>query len=134
MGKALLIAGIAMLVAGTAQAKPDHANKGKGKDKDRPVLVEDGPVGYGVGGCPPGLKKKNELCMPPGRYKKLFEVGQRVPKGYDGLRSYNTLPYELRMRHGGSLDPSANYIYDQQYLYRVDPTTMVVRQILRSLL
>ena len=133
MGKALLIAGIAMLVAaGTAQAKPDHAKKGK--DKDGPVLVEDGPVGYGVGGCPPGLKKKNELCMPPGRYKKLFEVGQRVPKGYNGLQPYNMLPYELRMRHGGSLDPRANYIHDQQYLYRVDPTTMVVRQILRSLL
>ena len=44
------------------------------------------------------------------------------------------LPYELRMRHGGALDPQARYIYDQQYLYRVDPTTMVVRQILRSLL
>ncbi len=72
--------------------------------------------------------------MPPGRYKKLFEVGQRVPKGYDGLRAYNALPYELRMRHGGSLDPRAHYIYDRQYLYRVDPTTMVVRQILRSLL
>ena len=116
MGKALLIAGIAMLVAaGTAEAKPDHAKKGK--EKDRPVLVEDGPVGYGVGGCPPGLKKK-----------------KRVPKGYEGLQSYNTLPYELRMRYGGSLDPRANYIYDQQYLYRVDPTTMVVRQILRSLL
>ena len=71
--------------------------------------------------------------MPPGRYKKLFEVGQRVPKGYDGLQPYNALPYELRMRHGGLLDPSANYIYDQQYLYRVDPATMVVRQILRSL-
>ena len=132
MGKALLLAGIAMLVAaGTAQAKPDHANKGKGKD--RPVFVENAPVGYGVGGCPPGLKKKNELCMPPGRYKKLFEVGQRVPKGYDGLQPYNALPYELRMRHGGLLDPSASYIYDQQYLYRVDPATMVVRQILRSL-
>ena len=117
-------------LAGTAGAKPDHAKNGK----DRPPVVDNGPVGYGVGGCPPGLKKKNELCMPPGRYKKLFEVGQRVPKGYDGLQSYDALPYELRMRHGGSLDPRANYIYDQQYLYRVDPMTLVVRQILRSLL
>jgi hypothetical protein len=38
------------------------------------------------------------------------------------------------MRYGGALDPNARYIYDQQYLYRVDPATMVVRQILRSLL
>lgn len=72
--------------------------------------------------------------MPPGQYKKLFEIGQRVPNGYDGLRSYDALPRELRMRHGGALDPNARYIYDQNYLYRVDPTTMVVRQILRSLL
>ena len=130
MGRHLLVAGVAMLAAaGVAQAKPDHAKNGK----DRPVVVDNHPVGYGIGGCPPGLKKKNELCMPPGRYKKLFEVGQRVPKGYSGLQPYNALPYELRMRHGGLLDPSANYIYDQQYLYRVDPTTMVVRQILRSL-
>lgn len=131
MGKAFLIAGIAMLAAsGAAPAKPDHAGNGK----NRPAVVDNGPTGYGAGGCPPGLQKKNELCMPPGRYKKLFEIGQRVPKGYEGLRSYNSLPYELRMRHGGALDPQARYIYDQQYLYRVDPTTMVVRQILRSLL
>jgi hypothetical protein len=132
MGKALLIAGIAMLASGgPAAAKPDHARNGKSTP---PAVVDNGSVGYGVGGCPPGLKKKNELCMPPGRYKKLFEVGQRVPKGYDGLRSYSALPTELRMRHGGALDPQARYIYDQQYLYRVDPTTMVVHQILRSLL
>lgn len=132
MGKAFFIAGIAVLAAsGTVAAKPDHAGNVKGKS---PVAVDNGPVGYGVGSCPPGLQKKNELCMPPGRYKKLFEIGQRVPKGYEGLRSYNALPYELRMRHGGALDPQARYIYDQQYLYRVDPTTMVVRQILRSLL
>jgi len=133
MGKAYLIAGIAMLAAGgAAAAKPDHAGNGKGKSKP-PAVAGNGPVGYGAGGCPPGLQK-NELCMPPGRYKKLFEIGERVPKGYDGLRSYGSLPYELRMRHGGALDPQARYIYDQQYLYRVDPTTMVVRQILRSLL
>ena len=120
-----------LAAAGSAAAKPDHAGNGKSKP---PVVVDKGPVGYGVGGCPPGLQKKNEHCVPPGRYKKLFEIGQRVPKGYDGLRSYNALPYELRMRHGGALDPQARYIYDQQYLYRVDPTTMVVRQILRSLL
>ena len=131
MEKAFLIAGIAMLAAGTAAAKTDHARNGKGRP---PVVADNGPVGYGAGGCPPGLQKKNELCMPPGRYKKLFEIGQRVPKGYEGLRSYNSLPYELRMRHGGALDPQARYIYDQQYLYRVDPTTMMVRQIIRSLL
>lgn len=127
----LAAAAVAFAIAAPAHAKPDRAKHGK----DKPVhVVDDERVGYGVGGCPPGLRNKNPECMPPGQYKKLFEVGQRVPKGYNGLRSYNALPYELRMRHGGALDPQARYIYDRNYLYRVDPTTMVVRQILRSLL
>ena len=63
-----------MLAAGgAAAAKPDHAGNGKGKSKP-PAVAGNGPVGYGAGGCPPGLQK-NELCMPPGRYKKLFEIG-----------------------------------------------------------
>lgn len=91
-----------------------------------------GPVGYGAGGCPPGLAKKNPNCMPPGRYKKLFEVGQRVPRGHPSLMAYNQLPYPVRDRY--ALDPRSRYIYDQGYLYRVDPTTMVVSQILNTLL
>lgn len=132
MGRYILVASIAMIAcAGTVSARPGHAGHGK----NRPGNVSDqGPVGYGAGGCPPGLRSKNPECMPPGQYKKQFEVGQRVPKGYDGLRSYNSLPYEMRMRYGGTLDPQARYIYDQNYLYRVDPATMVVRQILRSIL
>ena len=132
MGRYILVASIAMIAcAGMASAKPEHAGHGK----NRPGNVTDqGPVCYGIGGCPPGLRSTNPECMPPGQYKKQFEVGQRVPKGYDGLRSYNSLPYEMRMRYGGALDPQARYIYDQNYLYRVDPATMVVRQILRSIL
>ncbi|NUS99699.1 MAG: hypothetical protein HOP96_01830 [Sphingomonas sp.] len=72
--------------------------------------------------------------MPPGQYRKLFEIGQRVPAGYKGLIPYSALPFDVRMAYGGALDPEARYVYDQHYLYRVDPTTMVVRQILRSLI
>ena len=132
MGRYILVASIAMIAcAGMATAKPEHAGHGK---NNHDLAANGDPVGYGAGGCPPGLRSKNPECMPPGQYKKQFEVGQRVPKGYDGLRSYNSLPYEMRMRYGGTLDPQARYIYDQNYLYRVDPATMVVRQILRSIL
>ena len=72
--------------------------------------------------------------MPPGRYKKLFEVGQRVPRGYTGLITHNQLPDPLRDRYSSSLDPRSRYIYDRQYIYRVDPTTMVVSQILNAIL
>ena len=105
---------------------------------DRDQEVERGydkqPVGYGAGGCPPGLRRKNAQCLPPGQHKKLFDVGQRVPTGYKGLMRYNALPPELRRQYGGALDPRAHYIYDPQYLYRVDPATMVVREVLRGLL
>ena len=109
-----------------ALGKPGHGNphqQGPGA-----------PVGYGVGGCPPGLARKNARCMPPGQYRKLFSVGQRVPLGYRGLMGYNQLPYDVRDRYSSVLDPQSRYIYDQGYLYRVDPTTMVVSQILNTLL
>ena len=32
--------------------------------------AERDPVGYGIGGCPPGLAKKQNGCMPPGQAKK----------------------------------------------------------------
>jgi hypothetical protein len=126
MMKQALLLSSAMLfaLAGPADAKPDHAKHGKGQ----------APIGYGVGGCPPGLAKKNPQCMPPGRYRKLFEIGQRVPAGYRGLMGYNALPSDLRRRYGGSLDPRGRYIYDQGYLYRVDPRTLIVSEILRAVL
>ena len=110
----LLFAGAAMLaIAGTANAKPPHA-------------------GHGASSCPPGLAKKNPRCMPPGQYNKLFDIGQRVPYGYNGLMGYDALSRDLRYRYGAT-DPYSRYIYDQDYLYRVDPTTMIVSEILRAI-
>jgi hypothetical protein len=130
MGRLFLIAGIAVLASSvSALAKPDQAKNGKAERS-----VGKDAVGYGAGGCPPGLRRQNPECMPPGQRKKLFEVGQRVPSGYKGLMRYNSLPSELRNQYGGTLDPRARYIYDQQYLYRVDPTTMIVRQVLRGVI
>lgn len=131
MKQVILLAGAAMLAsAGAAQAKPPHAKHGK---HNAPAMQDHrGHVGYGQGHCPPGLKNKNPQCMPPGQYKKLFEMGQRVPYGYDGLTAYNRLPYDLRNQY--QLDPYSQYIYRDDYLYRVDPKTMIVNQILRAVL
>ena len=73
MKQILLIAGAAALaIAGPAVAKPGH-----GQDTAiRSAYGTHGNVGYGVGGCPPGLAKKNNGCMPPGQAKKLY-AGQR---------------------------------------------------------
>lgn len=134
MKQAMLLASAAMLaISPPAMAKPDHAAK-LGKGQPVKVVKDWGRNGYGIGGCPPGLAKKNPRCMPPGQYKKLFEVGQRVPSGYRGLLGYNALPHDLRTHYGPAIDPSSRYIYDNNYLYRVDPTTMVVSEILRAVL
>ena len=130
----LLIAGAAALVsAGPAIAKPNHAKHGN-KGHHARVIGGDHPFAPGVDGCPPGLAKKTPRCVPPGQAKHLFNVGQRVPLGYRGLLGYDALPYDLRTRYGAGLDPYSRYIYRDDYLYRVDPATMVVSQILRAIL
>ena len=127
----ILIAGAATFAfAGPALAKPGNGH-GHGNAHAQGV---HGPVGYGIGGCPPGLAKKAVPCVPPGQAKKLFGVGQRVPLGYNGLLGYNNVPYALRNYYGQQLDPRSRYIYDDNYLYRVDPKTMLVQQVLNALI
>ena len=97
---------LAVLAAALA-VSPVSADKGgkgkeksKGKDKDAVAVVESDKAGrpvvvfadrdrdvvrtywvetYGRGNCPPGLAKKNRLCMPPGQYKKRYVVGRPLP-------------------------------------------------------
>jgi hypothetical protein len=92
----------------------------------------NGPVGYGVGGCPPGLAKKNPPCIPPGQAKKLYGVGQRLPLGYGTPYAYNRIPYDVRSRYG--LSPVGSYYYGDGYLYRVNPRTMLVEQAIAAAL
>jgi hypothetical protein len=128
MKQLLILAG----VAAVGFAAPAVARPGNGHGNPHANGLQ-GPVGYGVGGCPPGLAKKAVPCMPPGQAKKLFGVGQRVPPGYRGLLGYNSLPYSLRSYYGPQLDPYSRYVYDNNYVYRVDPRTMLVQQILSAL-
>ena len=85
-----------------------------------------------MGHCPPGLAKKSPACVPPGQAKKLFNVGQRLPYGYNSYTPYGSLPPYLRDRY--DLDDDYRYIYRDDYLYQVDPTTMIVRQVLNAIL
>jgi hypothetical protein len=127
----ILLAGAAMLATtGPALAKPGHAKHGKKGQHSRSVDYRH--FGYGQGACPPGLAKKNPQCMPPGQYKKRFQVGQRLPYGYDSYTPYNQIPYDLRRQYDLSND--YRYIYQDDYLYRVDPTTLIVQQVLQALL
>jgi len=127
MKQAFIIAGVAALaVAGPALAKPGNGN-GHGNSHGYGAA---GPVGYGVGGCPPGLAKKG--CIPPGQAKKLYNVGQHYPRSYGTRWAYNEIPYDLRRQYG--LNSRYNYYYGDGYVYGVDPRTMLIRQVVASVL
>jgi hypothetical protein len=129
MKKLLIMASIAAL----AVTAPVIANPGKGKGKGNAhAHVDGGHVGYGTGGCPPGLAKKNNGCLPPGQAKKLYNIGQRWPMGYGQAWNYNQIPYDMRTRYG--FDPRSNYYYGDGYVYRVDPATMMISQVVSAIL
>ena len=124
-----MIAGVVAL----AMTAPALAHQGKGKGKPHGnAQVVGGHVGYGTGGCPPGLAKKNNGCMPPGQAKKLWNVGQRWPGNYGYAWNYNQIPYDLRQQYG--FDPNSRYYYGDGYLYRVDPATMLISQVVSAIL
>lgn len=127
MKQALVLAGAAAF----AFAAPAMAKPGNGHGNPHAFWIA-GPVGYGAGGCPPGLAKKNPPCMPPGQAKKLYGVGQRLPLGYGSPFAYNQIPYDLRSRYG--LSPVGSYYYGDGYLYRVDPRTMLIQQAIAAIL
>ncbi|WP_226621542.1 excinuclease ABC subunit A [Alloyangia pacifica] len=91
-------------------------------------------------GCPPGLAKKNAACMPPGQYKKVqqghhdrdrdhdrdeirihrFDRGDRIRDNYIVIRDPGR--YQL--------DPRRTYYNVDDYVYRVDPDTGAVLDII----
>jgi hypothetical protein len=89
-----------------------------------------GNTGYGVGGCPPGLRDKG--CMPPGQAKKMFRTGQRFNTAYGSRYAYGQIPRSIRNQYG--LSGRYQYYYDNGYLYQVNPRTMLVQQVISALL
>ena len=59
-------------------------------------------------------------------------MGQRFPRSYGTPWSYNQIPYDLRNQYG--LNPYGNYYYGDGYLYRVDPKTQLIQQVIGALL
>ena len=136
MKLAFLIAGASALAfAAPAQAKPGHGpGKGNPHAQGKGHKTVDGRTWYapGIGGCPPGLLKKNNGCMPPGQYKKMYRVGQRFPAGYGYPWTYNQIPYDLRTHY--AFNPDHRYYYGDGYVYRVDPRTMLISQVVSAVL
>ena len=133
MKQLIILAGAAALAfAGPAFAKPGNGHGNGNHDYGFDDHDRGGPYGYGGGGCPPGLAKKHNGCMPPGQAKKLYRIGQRFPLSYGNPWSYNQIPYDLRRQYG--FNPYDRYYYGDGYVYRVDPKTMLIEQVVSALL
>lgn len=101
-------------------------------DRNRDGIDDRAQNRYGGAACPPGLAKKTPACVPPGQAKRMFEEGQRIPYGYNYFTDYNAIPEAYRTRVPYSDD--YRYIYRDDRVYVVDPTTRVVRSIIDLLL
>ena len=77
-------------------------------------------------GCPPGLAKKGNGCLPPGQAKKLFARGQRLERdwfeGYSVPVAYRTF-YQDTPEHYFSYD-------DDGYIYRADRGSDLISAII----
>lgn len=67
---------------------------------DRPFVLEREPGRGLIAGCPPGLAKRNNGCLPPGQERKVARA--RYDRLWDRGDDYR-------------------YRYDQGYMYRLDP-------------
>jgi hypothetical protein len=119
----LFVGAAALALSAPALAKPGNGH-GHGNEYEN-------PYGYGGGGCPPGLAKKHNGCLPPGQAKKLYR-GQHWASAYGNPYGYGQIPYDLRRQYG--LDPGYRYYYGNGYLYQVDPRTLLVQQVISALL
>lgn len=59
---------------------------------------------HGRGGCPPGLAKKSNGCLPPGQAKKRYAIGEPLPPGVES----HPPAAEVRVRLG---EPPAGFRY-----------------------
>ena len=123
----ILLASATLLASAPAVAKPGHAKHAAKAHQAH----EPGAKGYGQGGCPPGLARKSPACVPPGQAKKQLRIGERLPKGYAGYTPFSQIPRDLRRQHG--LNSNDRYVYHDEHLYRVDPRTRVIEQVVNAI-
>ena len=101
----------------------DHG-KVRFRDVDRDDLFVR-QLGWGAGGCPPGLAKKPIACMPPGQAAKL--VGQPLI----AANRFGVLePLPLSMRSLFWDDDDHYYRWGGGYMYRVDRDDAIIASMI----
>jgi hypothetical protein len=117
---------LALGISGAAVAKPGNGH-GKGHGNPHAGHAMHGP-GH-VNGCPPGLAKKGNGCLPPGQARKaMWSQGYRVPVSYSRWSSYNSIP--SRYRSYVPYNANYRYVYNDNYVYAVDPKTRLVQTVI----
>lgn len=85
---------------GRGQGNPQSVGSGPAQvnvviqERDRSAVYSYYRTEYASAGCPPGLAKKNNGCLPPGQAKKMWAMGQPLPAGI----VYYPLPGVLLMQ------------------------------------
>ena len=117
----------------TSHARNSHATS-HAAHASRAISAHDQALAHKYGGalCPPGLYKKTPSCMPPGQAKRLFHTGQRVNTNYRYYTPYGDIPAPLVSQYG--LTDQYRYIYRNNVIYVVDPTTNLVTRIMNAVL
>jgi Ni/Co efflux regulator RcnB len=142
--RAVLIALVSVLCAAMISPASADNDKNKGQGRDNPSLgrgAATGPQGqqvviydrdrdtvrtwyrneYAAGRCPPGLAKKNNGCLPPGQAKRMWNMGEPLPRQV----AYYPLPREL---HAQLTPPPYGYQYvrvDNDVLLMMTATRLI---------
>ena len=105
-----------------------RTNLARGNSNDNNVRVIERDFdeyfggGRGFNGCPPGLDKKNNGCLPPGQAKKF--LGARIQSNF----ADNLVPYQYRSWYRD--DDSHFYRAGDGFMYRVSRNTDLVDGII----
>jgi hypothetical protein len=104
-------------------------------DRNRDGVDDRAQNRYGGNSCPPGLAKKTPACVPPGQANRMFREGQRLPSNYRDFTAFNDIPELYRDRIPVDFrSGDYRYVYRDNSIYVVDPTTRVVRSIVDLLI
>ena len=104
-------------------ARADQIRDIRARDLGRANIAEN--VGYGVGGCPPGLAKKAVACMPPGQARKL--LGAPISE-VRRVADFERMPVRLQSIYQDT--PNYYYQYGDGYAYRVNRADNIVSALL----
>lgn len=100
-------------------------------DRNNNGILDRFESGSRVNFCPPGLAKKTPACIPPGQAKRMWNQGQRIPTSYRDFITRDVLLGRLPVDYRDDI-PTGDYryIYRDDVVYVVDPTTRLIRNII----